>query len=165
MIPDKNEYLGVELNLKTRSFDIPLEDEMWMGYAERFRAASLPKEVKLGERRINILRDAKMNGGRAITYTPVGFNVPKEELERYKNREPAELEDVLLSPMTPLRKGSQEHKKKKGISEETEKRCYATLNKVANIARTLRAEDNKDTSVKQSAHQSATRSNNNTGRE
>ena len=165
VIPDKNEYLGVELNLKTRSFDIPLEDEMWMGYAERFRAASIPKEVKLGERRINILRDAKMNGGRAITYTPVGFNVPKEELERYKNREPAELEDVLLSPMTPIRKGYQEHKKKKGISEETEKRCYAALDRAANIARTLRAEDNNNTSSQQPSHHTTTKTNNNTGRE
>ena len=164
MIPDKNEYLGVELNLKTRSFDIPLEDEMWMGYAERFRAASIPKEVKLGERRINILRDAKMNGGRAITYTPVGFNIPREELERYKDREPAELEDVLLSPMTPIRKGYQEHKKKKGIPEETKKRCYAALDRVANIARTLRAEDNNNTPAQQPSHHT-TKTNNNTGRE
>ncbi len=164
VIPDKNEYLGVELNLKTRSFNIPLEDEMWMGYAEAFRAASMPKEVKLRERRINILRDAKMNGGRAITYMPVGFNIPSSELEKYKNREPAELEDVLLSPMTPIREGYQEHKKKKGITEEDKKRYYASLNNLANMARTLRAEDNKDTSAKQSAHHTTTK-NNNTGRE
>ncbi len=165
VIPDKNEYLGVELNLKTRSFDIPLEDEMWMGYAERFRAASMPKEVKLSERRINILRDAKMNSGRAITYMPVGFNIPSSELEKYKNREPAELEDVLLSPMTPIREGYQEHKKQKGLSEETEKRCYAALDRAANIARTLRAEDNNNTSSQQSSHHTTTKTNNNTGRE
>ncbi len=164
VIPGRNEYLGVELNLKTRSFDIPLEDEMWMGYAEAFRAASMPKEVKLGERRINILRDAKMNGGRAVTYTPVGFNIPAHELEKYKNREPAELEDVLLSPMTPIREGYQEHKKEKGMTEEDKKRYYASLNNLANMARTLRAEDNKDTSAKQSAH-TTTKSNNNSGRE
>ena len=164
VIPDRNEYLGVELNLKTRSFEIPLGEEMWMGYAEAFRAASLPKEVKLAERRINVLRDAKMNGGRAITYMPVGFDIPKEELEKYKNREPAELEDVLLSPMTPIREWYQEHKNKKGISEETKKRCYVTLDKVANIARTLRAEDNNNTPLQQQTHHT-TKTNNNIGRE
>ena len=164
VIPDKNEYLGVELNLKTRSFDIPLEDEMWMGYAENFRAASMPKEVKLRERRINILQDAKMNGGRAITYMPVGFNIPSSELEKYKNREPAKLEDVLLSPMTPIREGYQEHKKKKDMTEEDKKRYYVTLNKAVKIVRMIKGEDNKDISAKQPAHHTS-KSNNNTGRE
>ena len=161
VIPDKNEYLGVELNLKTRSFDIPLGEEMWMGYAEMFRAASLPKEVKLGERRINILRDAKQNGGRAITYMPVGCEIPSYELEKYKNREPAELEDVLLSPMTPIREGYQEYKK--GMTERDINRLQAGLDNMRNTVRAIRAEDNKNNSLQQLDCHTAKR--NNTGRE
>ncbi len=161
VIPDKNEYLGVELNLKTRSFDIPLGEEMWMGYAETFRAASLSKEVKLGERRINILRDAKQNGGRAITYMPVGCEIPSYELEKYKNREQAELEDVLLSPMTPIREGYQEYKK--GMTERDINRLQAGLDNMRNTVRAIRAEDNKNNSLQQLDCHTAKR--NNTGRE
>ena len=161
VIPDRNEYLGVELNLKTRSFEIPLGEEMWMGYAEAFRAASLPKEVKLAERRINVLRDAKMNGGRAITYMPVGFDIPAHELEKYKNREPAELEDVLLSPMTPIREGYQEYKK--GMTEKDIKRLQAGLDNMRDTVRAIRAEDNKNNSLQQLDCHTAKR--NNTGRE
>ena len=161
VIPDKNEYLGVELNLKTRSFDIPLGEEMWMGYAEMFRAASLPKEVKLGERRINILRDAKQNGGRAITYMPVGCEIPSYELEKYKNREPAELEDVLLSPMTPIREGYQEYKK--GMTERDINRLQAGLDNMRDTVRAIRSEDNEKTSAKQPDCHTAKR--NNKGRE
>ena len=66
VIPTRNEYLGVELNLRTRSFEIPLGEEMWMGYAEMFRAASLPKEVKLGERRINIPQGGAGRAGEGV---------------------------------------------------------------------------------------------------
>ena len=151
----------MELNLKTRSFDIPLGEEMWMGYAETFRAASLPKEVKLGERRINILRDAKQNGGRAITYMPVGCEIPSYELEKYKNREQAELEDVLLSPMTPIREGYQEYKK--GMTERDINRLQAGLDNMRNTVRAIRAEDNKNNSLQQLDCHTAKR--NNKGRE
>ena len=162
VIPDRNEYLGVELNLKTRSFEIPLGKELWMGYAEAFRAASLPKEAKLGERRINILRDAKMNGGRAVTYMPVGFDIPKEELEKYKNREPAELEDVLLSPTTPIREEYQKYKQ--CMTEKDRNRLQAGLDNMRNTVRAIRAEDNKNTSLQQPTHHTA-KFNSNTGRE
>ena len=161
VIPDRNEYLGVELNLKTRSFEIPLGEEMWMGYAEAFRAASLPKEVKLGERRINILRDAKQNGGRAITYMPVGCEIASYELEKYKNREPAELEDVLLSPMTPIREEYQ--KNKQCMTEKDIKRLQAGIDNMRNTVRAIRAEDNKNTSSQQPDCHTAKR--NNKGRE
>ena len=161
VIPTRNEYLGVELNLRTRSFEIPLGEEMWMGYAEMFRAASLPKEVKLGERRINILRDAKQNGGRAITYMPVGCEIPSYELEKYKNREPAELEDVLLSPMTPIREGYQEYKK--GMTERDINRLQAGLDNMRDTVRAIRSEDNRNTSSQQPDCHTAKR--NNKGRE
>jgi hypothetical protein len=162
VIPDRNEYLGVELNLKTRSFELPLGEELWMGYAEAFRAASLPKEAKLGERRINILRDAKMNGGRAVTYMPVGFDIPKEELEKYKNREPAELEDVLLSPITPIREEYQKYKQ--CMTEKDRNRLQAGIDNMRDTVRAIRAEDNKNTSLQQPTHHTA-KFNSNTGRE
>ena len=161
VIPTRNEYLGVELNLKTRSFEIPLGEEMWMGYAEMFRAASLPKEVKLGERRINILRDAKQNGGRAITYMPVGCEIPSYELEKYKNREQAELEDVLLSPMTPIREEYQNYKQ--CMTEKDRNRLQAGLDNMRDTVRAIRSEDNKKTSAKQPDCHTAKR--NNKGRE
>ena len=147
--------------IPTRSFEIPLGEEMWMGYAEMFRAASLPKEVKLGERRINILRDAKQNGGRAITYMPVGCEIPSYELEKYKNREQAELEDVLLSPMTPIREGYQEYKK--GMTERDINRLQAGLDNMRDTVRAIRSEDNEKTSAKQPDCHTAKR--NNKGRE
>ena len=161
VIPTRNEYLGVELNLRTRSFEIPLGEEMWMGYAEMFRAASLPKEVKLGERRINILRDAKQNGGRAITYMPVGCEIPSYELEKYKNREPAELEDVLLSPMTPIREEYQKYKQ--CMTEKDRNRLQAGLDNMRDTVRAIRAEDNKNTPSQQPDCHTAKR--NNKGRE
>ena len=163
VIPTRNEYLGVELNLRTRSFEIPLGEEMWMGYAEMFRAASLPKEVKLGERRINILRDAKQNGGRAITYMPVGCEIPSYELEKYKNREPAELEDVLLSPITPIREEYYEHKR--GMTEKDRNRLQAGLDNMRNTVRAIRSEANKNTSSQQPARHQTAKTNNNVGRE
>ncbi len=161
VIPTRNEYLGVELNLKTRSFEIPLGEEMWMGYAEMFRAASLPKEVKLGERRINILRDAKQNGGRAITYMPVGCEIPSYELEKYKNREQAELEDVLLSPMTPIREEYQKYKQ--CMTEKDRNRLQAGIDNMRDTVRAIRSEDNKNTPSQQPDCHTAKR--NNKGRE
>ena len=94
---------------------------------------------------------------------PVGCEIPSYELEKYKNREPAELEDVLLSPMTPIREEYYEHKR--GMTEKDRNRLQAGLDNMRNTVRAIRAEDNKNTSSQQPARHQTAKTNNNVGRE
>ena len=94
---------------------------------------------------------------------PVGCEIPSYELEKYKKREPAELEDVLLSPMTPIREGYQEYKK--GMTERDINRLQAGLDNMRDTVRAIRSEDNRNTSSQQPARHQTTKTNNNVGRE
>lgn len=95
VLPHKNEYKGVEIYMsgEKRRFAIPMEDEEWQVFAEYFRSAYIPGEETLKQRRINILREAKENGGKARTYMPVGYKGEELLLKEYeREKEPGMVE-------------------------------------------------------------------------
>lgn len=98
VVPHKNTYQGVEIYIKknNRRFVIPMENEMWQAFAEYFRAAYLPLTEALKQRRINILKEAKSNGGRAKTYMPVGYTEKDLLLNEYIDEKPLQMEDLLI---------------------------------------------------------------------
>ena len=94
---------------------------------------------------------------------PVGCEIPSYELEKYKKREPVELEDVLLSPMTPIREEYQKYKQ--CMTEKDRNRLQAGLDNMRDTVRAIRSEDNKNTPSQQPARHQTTKTNNNVGRE
>ena len=104
IVPGKNAYAGVEIYMTTRRFQIPLEEELWSVFAEYNRAAYIPNTSELGQKRLNILWDAHCNGNRAQTYMPIGVKFENLLMERYLLRPNLELEDVLVTPTSKIRR-------------------------------------------------------------
>ena len=102
VIPKDNEYRGLEMYMKTRSFDIP-EDADWEEFKEYCRAAYMPNNENMKNRRINILKEAKENNLRAVTYIPLGLNEENLFLDNY-NTETVTLEDLLIEPQSDIKK-------------------------------------------------------------
>lgn len=102
IVPQKNPYLGVEINMVTRRFNIPLEEDIWQAFAEYHRAAYIPKSDFLSRRRLNQLTEAVANDDHARTYMPAGLRI--EDLPDIPAAERVEfLEEVLPSKMTDIR--------------------------------------------------------------
>ena len=78
--------------------------ESGSAFAEYNRAAYIPNTSELGQKRLNILWDARGNGNRARTYLPIGVKIENLSMERYLLRPGLELEDVLITPATKIRK-------------------------------------------------------------
>lgn len=94
--PGVNDYLGLEMSMGLRSFDIPQDDERWLVFKEYHRAAYIPNNEIMKQRRINILSEAYDNGGIAVCYMPVGLTEEDLSLEHYRCRR-HELKDVLIN--------------------------------------------------------------------
>ncbi len=123
IVPGKNAYLGGEIFMGTRRFDIPQDVEEWEAFQELHRAIYAPSSQHLEQRRINQLKEAKNNGGQAKTYNPLRTKISDLLLENYPV-EKIELEDVLLSEPTKLRQKFQAWlnetiKKVKNIKQST----------------------------------------------
>ena len=78
--------------------------ESGSAFAEYNRAAYIQNTSELGQKRLNILWDARGNGNRARTYLPIGVKIENLSMERYLLRPGLELEDVLITPATKIRK-------------------------------------------------------------
>lgn len=103
VIPEENAYRGLEMYMQTRCYDIPEDDEKWTAFKEYCRAAYMPNNANMIQRRKNILKEAKENGGKAVTYMPIGIS-ESELLERQINTQEICLEDVIISKQTEIRK-------------------------------------------------------------
>ena len=106
IVPGVNPYLGVEMYMGTRYYEIPGDEERWKVFLEYMRAAYIPKSDILRQRRLNILLDAKENGNRAVTYFPANQKTADLLMDKYQARQEKslELEDVLITPATKIRK-------------------------------------------------------------
>ncbi len=80
------------------------EEELWSAVAEYNRAAYIPNTSELGQKRLNILWDARGNGNRARTYMPIGVKIENLSMERYLLWPSLELEDVLITLASKIRK-------------------------------------------------------------
>lgn len=102
IVPQKNPYLGVEINMVTRRFNIPLQEDIWQAFAEYHRAAYIPKSDFLSQRRLNQLTEATANDDRARTYMPAGLRLD-DLMSDCSNKRVEFLEEVLPSKMTDIR--------------------------------------------------------------
>ena len=101
VVPNINKYRGLEICIQGRSFLVPKNDERWLVFKEFCRAAYLPNNQMLKQRRINILQEAKNNGGIAKCYLAVGLDEKDLLLDNYKKD--VTLEDVLIEPPSKIR--------------------------------------------------------------
>lgn len=107
IVPETNPYLYAEIYMETRRFEIPCENEAWEAFMEYHRAVYVPDTKVLEQRRINQLREAKDNSGRAKTYMPDRVKLSNLIMDNYQSRQAVEMEDVLLSKPTGIRKDFQ----------------------------------------------------------
>ena len=101
VVPNINKYRGLEICIQGHSFLVPQHDERWLVFKEFCRAAYIPKNQMLKQRRINILQEAKDNGGVAKCYLAVGLAEKDLLLDNYKKD--VTLEDVLIEPSSKIR--------------------------------------------------------------
>ncbi len=131
VVPKINKYRGLEICIQGRSFLVPQHDERWLVFKEFCRAAYIPKNQMLKQRRINILQEAKDNGGIAKCYLAVGLNTKDLLLDNYKKE--VTLEDVLIEPQSQIRK---DFSKQRKAFEMTANKFRAILNETAPDAKT-----------------------------
>ena len=101
VVPNINKYRGLEICIQGRSFLVPKNDERWLVFKEFCRVAYLPNNQMMKQRRINILQEAKNNGGIAKCYLAVGLDEKDLLLDNYKKD--VTLEDVLIEPPSKIR--------------------------------------------------------------
>lgn len=117
VVPSLNPVLELEMFMNTRSYLIPDDEERWIVFKEYCRAAYIPQNKILKQRRINILLEAKQNGGQAVCYMPIGLKTENLLLEKYQTNH-LSLENLLLTPPTKIRKQYHDFKTSLEISLE-----------------------------------------------
>lgn len=149
VIPKENEYRGLEMYMKTRSFDIP-EDADWEEFKEYCRAAYMPNNENMKKRRINILKEAKENNLRAVTYMPIGLREDGLFLDNY-NTKTVTLEDLLIEPQSDIRKAYYNEQFEKSLEnmkqtvQETRKKNALGENSKNNQAKNIPPKLSKNT--------------------
>lgn len=149
VIPKENEYRGLEMYMKTRSFDIP-EDADWEEFKEYCRAAYMTNNENMKKRRINILKEAKENNLRAVTYMPIGLREDGLFLDNY-NTKTVTLEDLLIEPQSDIRKAYYNEQFEKSLEnmkqtvQETRKKNALGENSKNNQAKNIPPKLSKNT--------------------
>lgn len=131
VVPKRNKYRGLEICIQGRSFLVPQHDERWLVFKEFCRAAYIPKNQMLKQRRINILQEAKDNGGMAKCYLAVGLDTKDLLLDNYKKE--VTLEDVLIEPPSKIRK---DFTRQREAFESTKNKFKTILNEITPDAKT-----------------------------
>lgn len=142
VIPKENEYRGLEMYMKTRSFDIP-EDADWEEFKEYCRAAYMPNNENMKNRRINILKEAKENNLRAVTYMPIGLREEDLFLDNF-TKKTVTLEDLLIEPQSDIRKAYYNAKLTKSL--DNMKQLVQETRKIDNIVENSRISQTEEIS-------------------
>ena len=135
-----NIYIGVAIHFGNRIFMIPDGDPEWEGFKEYFRAPFYTNNENLKNRRINVLVEAKENGGEGKVDIISSEELDEIKINQEKNKE-VKLSDMIIGQVPTI---VEEYEKE---YEQEQKAMINRLNTQRRIVHDIREKERREESI------------------